>query len=213
MLFGFTQYKMCSGVPVVELEISWEFLAKKLDFISARNFRVLFLCLCLNLETKQFEKQNPSWHTPMNTLSNFVMAKFPFKGREGGIVLKILTKIVPPQRCFPPFFVSLSLSLRGRKVMTLPRLLSRKMCDLIFPCCAFILWDLPTCGLQCFSILFRAELRARIVNMRRWHIHIYTLTYGYVYAFRSYNIWYVFWRACCGVGNKLTMKLQGSQGC
>ena len=58
--------------------------------------------------------------------------KFPFKGREGGIVLKILAKIVPPQRCFPPFFVSLSLSLRGRKVMTLPRLLSRKMCDLIF---------------------------------------------------------------------------------
>jgi hypothetical protein len=43
------------------------------------------------------------------------MAKFPFKGREGGIVLKNLAKIVPPQRCFPPFFVSLSLSLRGRK--------------------------------------------------------------------------------------------------
>ena len=167
MLFGLIIYGMCSGVPVVELEISWEFLAKKLDFISARNFRVLFLCLCLNLETKQFEKQNPSWHTPMNTLSNFVMAKFPFKGREGGIVLKILAKIVPPQRCFPPFFVSLSLSLRGRKVMTLPRLLSRKMCDLIFSAVLsfFEIFRHVVCNV--IWILLKTGLRARIVNRRR----------------------------------------------
>ena len=184
MLFGFTQYEMCSGVPVVELEISWEFLAKKLDFISARNFRVLFLCLCLNLETKQFEKQNPSWHTPMNTLSNFVMAKFPFKGREGGIVLKILTKIVPPQRCFPPFFVSLSLSLKGRRGEDWAPFASEENASFHFLCCAFnFCFSISDMSLQWFLFFLRKPNEERVSRSCVYDAHVYICILPCIYIY------------------------------